>query len=86
MPIHTNIGALPIERLLFTCQKYSQTLQAEPARLTNEQVILATRHQGVAADFNDRRTYAGKLAELIQKEPKGPNANHRKLATVCWEA
>ena len=70
MPIHTNIGALPIERLLFTCQKYSQTLQAEPARLADEQVILATGDQGVTADFNDCRTYASELAELIQEEPK----------------
>ena len=70
MPIYANVRALPVKRFLFTGQKHSQTLQAEPARLADEQVILATGDQGVTADFNDCRTYASELAELIQEEPK----------------
>lgn len=68
MPIHTNIGALPVEGFLFTGQNHSQTLQFEPAGLADKQVILATWNQGVTADFNDCRTYTSKLAELIQEE------------------
>ena len=68
MPIHTDIGPLAVKSFFFASQKDGQTLELKPAGLTDEQIVLATRYQRVTTDFNDCRTYTGKLTKLGQEE------------------